>query len=211
MYFVHDILDHKKDPKTKHDLHKVRWAGFGPYNDDWLPAADIGELLVRRYLQSVNRLPPPTKHTAATYRVSAQGTFQHTTDTEKASGEIQRVSHKRKQADAQSTFSQESKITTVFTSKPGLCATQASTPHNLSRRFPWPGPNGTTPRVAHTTPVVPTHGQTEDNRQSNGLITRHQHTLKPVTQKWQMVQPQYVGTCTPRATRESTRESARVP
>ena len=110
MYFVQDILDHKKDPKTRLDLYKVRWAGFGPDHDEWLPAADIGGSLVRRYLQSVNRLPPLTKHTASTYRASAQGTHRHTSDIEKNSGASQRVSHKRKQTDTHSTSSQETKL-----------------------------------------------------------------------------------------------------
>ena len=114
MYFVQDILDVKKDPKTRLDLYKVRWAGFGSDHDEWLPAADIGGSLVRRYLQSVNRLPPPTKHTASTYRASAQGTTQgtprHTSDIEKDSGATQRVSHKRKQTDTHSTSSQDTKL-----------------------------------------------------------------------------------------------------
>ena len=110
MFFVQDILDHKKDSQTILDLYKVRWTGFGSDHDEWLPAADIGVSLVRRYLQSVNRLPPPTKHTAATYRASPQGTLRHTSDIEKTRGATQRVFHKRKQTDTQSISSQEAKL-----------------------------------------------------------------------------------------------------
>ena len=93
MYFVQDILDHKVDPKTKLDLYKVRWAGFGADHDEWLPASDMGGSLVRRYLQTVSRLPGPTKHTAVSYRTAAQDPYtstsvSHTVDRPK--------SHKRK-------------------------------------------------------------------------------------------------------------------
>ena len=110
MYFVQDILDHKKDPKSKLDLYKVRWAGFGPEHDEWLPSVDIGGSLIRRYLQSVNRLPGPTKHTATSYRAAAQGTSQHNSNIEQTGEATQRASHKRKQTDTQSISSQESKL-----------------------------------------------------------------------------------------------------
>ena len=92
MYFVQDILDHKVDPKTKLDSYKVRWAGFGPEHE-WLPASDIGGSLVRRYLQTVTRLPGPTKHTATSYRTAAQDSLPSTNVTHMVD---RPKSHKRK-------------------------------------------------------------------------------------------------------------------
>ena len=35
----------------------VRWTGFGPDSDSWVPALDIEDSLVQAYLASRSRLP----------------------------------------------------------------------------------------------------------------------------------------------------------
>lgn len=55
-YYVDSIIERKYDAKLKTFLCKVRWTGYGPESDSWIPECDIDSGLVQDFKNSQKKI-----------------------------------------------------------------------------------------------------------------------------------------------------------